>query len=72
MPPSSTDIAGRLQRAAKDEDKYLDEIKADPHKARTGDGIENVERQFVVDLFSEWASSPGRPCRLAVLSAPRS
>lgn len=61
MPPSSTDIAGRLQRAAKDEDKYLDEIKADPHKARTGDGIENVERQFVVDLFSEWASSPGPP-----------
>jgi predicted TIM-barrel fold metal-dependent hydrolase len=54
------DVAGRLQRAAKNEDKYLDEIKADPHKARTRDAIQRSEREFVIALFREWHDKPGK------------
>ena len=52
------DIAHRLRRAAKNEDKYLDEIKAHPEKARTPESIKDEERRFVVQLFNDWLSGP--------------
>ena len=55
------DVARRLRRAAKNEESYLDEIKADPHKARKPDDIQNSEREFVIALFREWHDSPGLP-----------
>lgn len=53
------DIARQLRRVTKNEEKYLDEVKADPAKARSRTDIEDEERQFIIDLFSNWASSPG-------------
>ena len=55
------DIAGRLERGAKNEERYLDEIKADPRKARDENEIKRRERKFVIDLFREWHDHPGRP-----------
>ena len=53
-------MARRLQRSAKNEERYLDEIKADPHKARDKNDIINSEREFIVDLFREWYNNSGR------------
>ena len=65
MHPSSNsilkDVARRLQRAAKNEERYLDEIKADPHKARRTGRHQKSEREFVIALFREWHDSPGLP-----------
>ena len=55
------DVARRLQRSAKNEERYLDEIKADPHKTRNKNDIINSEREFIVDLFREWYNNLGRP-----------
>jgi hypothetical protein len=55
------DVARRLQRSAKNEERYLDEIKADPHNARGKGDIINKEREFVVDLFREWYNNSGQP-----------
>ncbi|MGE5772557.1 MAG: hypothetical protein ACM3Z4_11035 [Hyphomicrobiales bacterium] len=55
------DVAERLQRAAKDEERYLDEIRADPHKVRKHGDIQAAEREFVVALFREWYNGRSRP-----------
>ncbi len=52
------DIARRLRRAAKDEDKYLDEIRTNPEGERKPADIANDERDFVVQLFADWANRP--------------
>ena len=55
------DIAGRLERGAKNEERYLDEIKAHLSNGRSDKKIKDQERQFVIDLFTEWHDKPGDP-----------
>ena len=55
------DIARRLQHATKDEERYLDEIKADPHKVRTQDDIKDSERKLVIAQLQKWYDNPGPP-----------
>lgn len=66
------DVAERLQRAAKDEESYLDEIRADPHKVRKHGDIQAAEREFVVALFREWYNGRSRPLPPGTHSMPRS
>jgi predicted TIM-barrel fold metal-dependent hydrolase len=57
------DIAKRLERGAKNEEHYLDEIKANRREARNKDVIKQEEREFVIDLFRKWREKPGERLR---------
>ena len=48
------DIATQLRDSTGDENKYLDSIDIDGHKARSPSEIQNSENQFVIRLFRGW------------------
>jgi predicted TIM-barrel fold metal-dependent hydrolase len=55
------DIAKRLQDEAKDEEHFLDVIKAHPRRARSQGTIRETERRFVIKLLDGWYNNPGKP-----------
>jgi len=52
------EFAKRLSDGARDEEKHLDDIKADPHKIRSEKKIADDERDFLKVLLADWKSKP--------------